>query len=82
MSSESVLVAPRETSEGTLVTVELPQEVWDDLAREHARLASESNPSPLSWDRFMSGCIAIGLDQLKRLSVDELLDFVLEELEA
>mgnify|MGYP007084742113 CR=1 FL=1 len=76
-ASESILVAPRETS-GAILTLELSEDLLTQLQTEHMRL---SNPSPLSWDRFLTACLVFGLDEMERTSAEQLLSDILEEEE-
>jgi len=61
------------------MTLELRAQDWDLLRSEHERLSRDANPA-LAWDRFLHGCVAIGLDQLHRMSALEVFELV-ERLE-
>jgi hypothetical protein len=55
------------------ITVELRAQDWDLLKSEHERLSRDANPA-LVWNRFLHGCLAIGLDRLQRIPALEALE--------
>jgi hypothetical protein len=61
------------------MTLELRAQDWNLLRSEHERLSRDANPA-LAWDRFLHGCVAIGLDQLQRIRAPEALELI-ERLE-
>ena len=57
------------------ITLELPAQVVERLRLEYERLSRDANPA-LAWSRFLQGCVAIGLDQLQRMSALEVFELV------
>jgi len=74
-------VIPERAGEAALVSVELPEEVWDELEIEYRRRRAESNPSTITFNEFQELCIVAGLERLQQLSAEEALALV-EELGA
>jgi TATA-binding protein-associated factor Taf7 len=61
------------------LVVEISEELEQALRSQHERFSRATNPA-LAWDRFIHGCVAIGLDQLQRIRAPEALE-LLERLE-
>ena len=59
----------------SFATIELCSQDWDRLRSEHERLSRDANPA-LAWDRFLHGCVAIGLDQLQRIRAPEAIELI------
>jgi len=57
------------------LVVEVSEELERALRSEHARLSRDANPA-LAWDRFLHGCFAIGLDELKHHTAEEALEHI------
>ena len=72
MPAETVLNERPAESTYPLV-VEVSEELEQALRSEHERLSRDANPA-LVWNRFLHGCLAIGLDQLQRIPALEVLE--------
>jgi hypothetical protein len=57
------------------LVVEISEELEQALRSEHVRLSRDANPA-LAWDRFLHGCVAIGLDQLQRIRAPEVFELI------
>ena len=55
--------------------VELPAQAVELLRTEHERLSHDANPV-LAWDRFLHGCVAIGLERLAQISASEAFELI------
>jgi hypothetical protein len=55
------------------LVVEISEELEQALRSEHVRLSRDANPA-LAWDRFIRRCVAIGLEQLQRISALEVFE--------
>ena len=53
--------------------LEISEELEQALRSQHERLSRDANPA-LAWNRFLHGCLAIGLDRLQRIPALEVLD--------
>jgi uncharacterized iron-regulated protein len=65
---------PRSDS-GETMTLELRAQDWNLLRSEHERLSRDANPA-LAWDRFLQGCVAIGLERLAEISAWEAFELI------
>jgi hypothetical protein len=69
-------VLDERTSESTRpLTLELAEEDLEALRSEYERLSRDANPA-LAWNRFLHGCVAIGLDRLQRISALEVFELI------
>jgi len=57
------------------ISLELRAQDWDLLRSEHERLSRDANPA-FAWNPFLHLCIAIGLNQLQRISALEAFELV------
>lgn len=73
------MIEALEATASETISVELPAQAIKRLRSEHERLSRDTDPA-LAWDRFLHGCVAIGLDQLQRIRASEALELI-ERLE-
>jgi len=69
------MIGALEATASETISVELPAQAVELLRSEHERLSRDANPA-LAWDRFLHGCLAIGLDQLQRISPPEVFELI------
>jgi len=62
-----------EATASETISVELPAQAVERLRSEHERLSCDANPA-LAWNRFLDGCLAIGLERLAEISASEALE--------
>ena len=63
-----------------MMTLMVPDRLLLALREEYARLERESNPSPPSWDDYLSVALAIGVERLKTMRDAEALALLEREL--
>lgn len=72
MTTETVL--DERTSESTrALAFEIAEEDLEGLRFEYERLSRDANPA-LAWDRFLQGCVAIGLERLAEIPASEVFE--------
>ena len=59
----------------SFTTIELCSQDWDRLRSEYEWLSRDANPA-LAWDRFLQGCVAIGLERLAEISASEAFELI------
>lgn len=72
---ETHVIGALEATASETISVELPAQAAELLRSEHERLSRDANPA-LAWDRFLHGCLAIGLDRLQRIRAPEAIELI------